>query len=155
VELQLERLKTKHQADHFARPWEVEQVRLALAAIDDGLNVLSRLGHPYHLVAGPSPVEDEWPKVMFHVEAAPNGRIVNSLYDAQELGPEWFYTLQEAQHAEGIRAQFAGRGGVGSRSVPMMPGVVGVQPERPLTPKDNSAAIEAWKKENGNGSKRS
>lgn len=152
MELEIEQLRTKHQADHFGSLQQVEQIRLAMAAIDDGLNVLSRLGHRYHLEPGPPPLHNRWPKIMFHVEAAPNGRIVNSEYDAQELGVGWYYTLQEAQHAEGVRAQFAGRGGIGDRSVPMLPGAVGVQPERPLAPKDNSAAIAAWKKENGNGS---
>lgn len=155
MELQLERLRSRHQADHFASLQEVEMVRQALAAIDDGLNQLSRLGHRYHLAEGPPPEVDPWPKIMFHVEAAPNGRIVVSDYERHELGVDWYYTLQEAQHAEGYRAQMAGRGGVGDRSVPMVPGQVGLQPERPLAPKDNSAVIEAWKRENGNGHERS
>jgi hypothetical protein len=130
----------------------VEQVRLAMAAVDDGLGLLARLGHRYHLVLGPPPEVEEWPRVMFHVEAAPNGRLVASDFERHELGYGWFFTLGEAQHAEGYRAQFAGRGGVGDRSVPMLlDGSRGPKPEEPLTPKDNSAIIEAWKKENGNG----
>jgi len=153
MELQLEKLKAKHQADHFASLQDVEMVRQALLSIDIGLNFLSRLGHRYHLEPGPAPEVDDWPKVMFHVEAAPNGRVVNGPTEARELGSDWFFTLQEAQHAEGMRAQFAGRGGIGDRSVPMILGQVGVQPEKPLEPKDNSAVITAWKKENGHGGK--
>jgi hypothetical protein len=120
-----------------------------MAAVDDGLGTLARLGHRYHLVLGPPPEVEDWPKVMFHVEAAPNGRLVSSDFERHELGYGWYFTLGEAQHVEGYRAQMAGRGGVGDRSVPMIPGQVGVQPEQPLTPKDNSAIIAEWKASNG------
>lgn len=150
---QLAKLERQHQADHHHDLQSQERVRLAFGALDDALTTLAHLGHQYHLETGVAPEVSEWPRVMFHVEAAPNGRVVKSEYEAQELGPGWWDTLQAAQHAEGVRAQFAGRGGIGDRSVPMLVGgEVGVQPERPLEPKDNSARIAAWKKENGNGS---
>lgn len=149
---QLAKLERQHQADHHHDMQSQEKVRLAFSALDDAITTLSHLGHQYHLAPGTADAVPEWPRVMFHVEAAPNGRVVQSLYEAQELGDGWWDTLQAAQHAEGVRAQFAGRGGIGDRSVPMLVGSVGPQPEKPIAPKDNSAVIAAWKKENGNGS---
>lgn len=144
-------VQRRHQADHFASPQEVEQVRLAVAAVDDGLGLLARLGHRYHLEPGPPSSDgDPWPRVLFHVEAAPNGRIVDGPQAARELGSDWWPTLHEAQHAEGYRAQMAGRGGIGDRSVPMLlDGRRGPQPDPGPSPRDNSAVIAAWKKENG------
>lgn len=119
---------------------------MAVAQVEAGLTALGRLGHRYYLEPGPPPDADQWPRVMFHVEAAPNGRVVASDFARHELGEGWFYTLAEAQHAEGMRAQFAGRGGVGDRSVPMLvDGSRGPQPDPGPAPKDNSAVIAAWK----------
>lgn len=150
---QLAILNRQHQADHHHDMQSQERVRMAFSALDDALTTLSHLGHQYHLASGVADATPEWPRVMFHVEAAPNGRVVSSLYEAGELGAGWWDTIQAAQHAEGVRAQFAGRGGIGDRSVPMLlDGSSGPKPEEPLEPKDNTAVIAAWKKENGNGS---
>lgn len=147
---QLSRLHRQHQADHHHDMQAQEKVRLAFGALDDALTTLSALGHLYHLAVGPAVLPPEWPRVLFHVDAAPNGRVVGSLHEAEELGPGWFDTLQAAQHWDGVRTQFAGRGGVGDRSVPMLvSGYRGPEPEREMARSDNSATIAEWKRSNG------
>jgi hypothetical protein len=60
--------------------------------------------------------------MMFHVNAAPNGRMVLSEYELYDLGEGWCNSLEEAQVRDGIMAQFAGRGGVSRRSLPVLTG---------------------------------
>ncbi len=146
--MDLNYIRVRHQADHYNSPQNCEAIRLAVDSVSGGLATLARLGHPYHLEPGVLHPPDEWPKTMFHAEAAPNGRLVRSEYEARELGAGWFFTLQDAQHWDGVRAQFAGRGGVGHENVPMLVGVRGPQPEMQHK-NDNSALIELWKKVNG------
>lgn len=145
--MDLSALRARLQGEHHSSPQDCEAIRHAADGISNGLDALARLGHLYHLEPGPPVPGEIWPRLMFHAEAAPNGRLVASPYEAYELGTGWFFTLAEAQHAEGMRAQFAGRGGIGDRSVPMLlNGAVGPQAE-PAEPhrNDNAATIAAWK----------
>ena len=107
---------------HFDQPQNLMIIRHAFDLIAEGLKLLGSLGHPFHLVEGTSVEGEIWPKVYFHIEAAPNGRLVNSLYDLQDLGPGWYPSLDQAQHADGMATQFDGRGGVRKRDVPMLIG---------------------------------
>lgn len=108
-------------AVHHDRPQNGARVGHAFRAIEEGLAELMSLGHPFHIVEGPPPLEGEiWPRLYFHVKAAPNGRMVNSQWDLADLGEGWFGSLEEAQHADGMETQFAGRGGVGRKDLPMV-----------------------------------
>jgi hypothetical protein len=124
-------------------------ISAAIAEVEHGLGLLARLGHVYHLDPGPSYSLPEWPRILFHVDAAPNGRVVNSFWEARELGPGWWPTLAEAQNKEGVRAQFAGRGGVGDRSLPMLvdggPAGPRAGGDQPIQPKQNHDLIAEWR----------
>lgn len=117
-------------------------MQLAIASLEEGLATLASLGHPFHLEDGVVRSELGWPRILFNVDSAPNGRLVNSEYDARELGPGWYDTANDAQHADGLKTQFAGRGGIGVRNVPAISA-----PLAPPSPNDNSARIAAWKLE--------
>lgn len=112
-------LQTRLLATHHSKPQTQELVRGALALVAEGLRRLEALGLQFHLDPGPGSVGDEWPRMMFHVDAAPNGRLVRSRWELADLGPGWFNTLEEAQHADGVATQFAGRGGIGRRDLPV------------------------------------
>lgn len=108
-------LRTQLAAIHHGTPQVQVRIDQALRDIEQQLQALAGLGHQFHLEPGP-PVElPEWPKTVFHVTSAPNGRVVRDLGELLELGPGWFSTLEAAQHADGIETQFAGRGGVKRR----------------------------------------
>lgn len=143
----LNELMPRLQALHHHNPQAVMTVSAAVAEVEHGLGLLARLGHVYHLEPGPSYSLPEWPRLLFHVQAAPNGRVVHSWWEARELGVGWWPTLQEAQHKEGVRAQFAGRGGIGDRSLPMLVdgGPAGPRPDWGPAIKDNKAIIQEWK----------
>lgn len=146
--MKLVELTPRLQASHHHDPQACQVIQSALAEIQHGLDLLTRLGHVYHLEPGPPFDLPPWPKILFHVESAPNGRVVNSYWEAADLGPGWWPTLTEAQQREGIRAQFAGRGGIGDRSLPMLVdgGPAGPRPEPIHTPTDNSSIINDWKR---------
>ena len=84
----------------------------------DGLADLARLGHLHHLEPGPEPFRDPWPRVMFHCDSAPNGRVVGSYHEFIDLGPGWYPSLGEAQHADAVATQMAGRGGLKRGGLP-------------------------------------
>jgi len=101
-------------------PQELARLDRALAMAEEGLQVLSSMGHTYHLEPGPGKPLAEWPRRMYHITAAPNGRWVGSEYELWDLGPGWCDTLSEAQHRDGYAQQMAGRGGVNRRALPTL-----------------------------------
>lgn len=113
-------------AEHYGKPQNLSRIEYEFARLGEALAALAVLGHQYHLVDGPDgPAEREeiWPRIYFHVSAAPNGRVVASKWELDELGPGWFPTLEAAQHTDGMETQFAGKGGVGRKTVPaVVPG---------------------------------
>jgi hypothetical protein len=145
--MKIDQLKDRLHAEHHHNLQGVYTISAALAEIEHGLELLSKLGHVYHLERGAPYEIPEFPRILFHVTSAPNGRVVRSSWEAIELGFGWWPTLQEAQHKEGIRAQFRGRGGIGDRSLPMLVdgGPAGPRPDLGPEPKDNSKIIEEWK----------
>jgi hypothetical protein len=152
--MELKSLESQLLAEHHHDLQAAETVSKAIAEIRRGLELLSRLGHIYHLQPGvPYPLPD-WPKILFHVTSAPNGRVVRSVFEAIELGYGWYPTLQEAMHKEGVKAQFRGRGGVGDRALPMLTdgGPAAPRPEGPPEPNDNRRIIDEWKKRVNGGS---
>ncbi len=112
-------LKRRLQAEHPGDPRTLAYLEKAFELGKEALEILSSFGHQFHLAPGPSPAGNEWPKMMFHVEAAPNGRMVRDEYELWDLGDGWCHSLEEAQVRDGIMAQFTGRGGVSRRSLPM------------------------------------
>lgn len=147
-DVKLNELTLRLQAEHFSSPQACLTISAAIAEVEHGLAMLSRIGHVFHLEPGVPYSLPKWPQVLFHVESAPNGRVVNSWWEANDLGPGWWPTLAEAQQREGIRAQFAGRGGVGDRSLPMLVdgGPAGPRPARPIGPKNNRDLIDEWRR---------
>lgn len=146
--MNLAELAQRLLADHHHDPQACQTIVTSLGEIERGLGLLAKLGHVFHLENGPAYDLPQWPRVLFHVESAPNGRVVNSWWEADELGPGWWPTYSEAAHREGVRYQFAGRGGIGGRSLPMLVdgGPAGPRPDAIREPNDNSAVIDQWKR---------
>lgn len=98
-------------AEHGSDQQAVARIEHALRLAEEGLRELGALGHQFHLAPGAQPKQSAWPRRVFHI-GCPGGRVVHSQFDIVELGADWFDTLAEAHHSHGLRAQFAGRGGV-------------------------------------------
>lgn len=107
-----EGLKRKLAAEHYNEPQTLGRLEVALRSAQEALQILSGHGHHFHLADGPGKPYPEWPRTLFHVDLAPNGRLVYTEWEAKDLGPGWFDTLQKAQHWDGVETQFNGRGGV-------------------------------------------
>jgi hypothetical protein len=108
------------QSKHPGEAQNLARIAHGIGMIKEGLQMLAQMGHHYHLTAeGPLHVPD-WPKMMFHVDSAPNGRLVNSEFELDDLGPGWFSTLEAAQFWDGLDTQFAGRGGVARKGLPQV-----------------------------------
>jgi hypothetical protein len=105
-------LRVALAAEHHGQPQVQMTIEHGLRAVEQGLAELAKCGHVFHLEDGPPQALPEWPKLMFHVKSAPNGRVVRDAQELTELGPGWHRTLEAAQHADGVETQFAGRGGV-------------------------------------------
>ena len=103
-----------------SQPQRLAIAERALASIAEGLRDLAGLGLLAHLAPGPAPVEPEWPRVLFHADAAPNGRLVRDQWEASELGPGWAESFNEAAHGAAVDYQYAARGGVQRRGLPAL-----------------------------------
>jgi hypothetical protein len=87
-------------------------------------------------------MELTWPRLLFHAEKAPNGRLCLNEFEKMELGDGWFETLDDAQHWDGTQAQFEGRGGVKRNRQALLP--LGYSKDN--FPKlSNAELIAAWK----------
>jgi hypothetical protein len=108
-----------HQQLEAGLDWHQQhEVDLALREVEQAMAVLVRLGKPVHLRPGHAPPGIwEWPRTVYSV-FAPQGREVSCQAELDELGSDWFPSLEEAQHEHGMRVQFAGRGGVGANTLP-------------------------------------
>jgi len=86
------------------------KARTALADLDRVLLELAGLGHPLHVEEGyVPPPPSGWPKAVFHLHAG--ARIVRDQFELEELGPDWYPTMEDARHAAGQRKQYE-RGGI-------------------------------------------
>lgn len=102
--------REKIVADWPDEPQKLARARVALAELDHALGQLAGLGHPLHVEEGyVAPPPPGWPKAVFHVQAGT--RVVRSQQELDELGEDWFGTMEEARHAEGLRMQMK-RGGI-------------------------------------------
>lgn len=112
----------------------------ALREAEGALSVLARYGHVFHLEPGPGEPPALWPRLMFHVAYAPNGRLVRDEYEYDTMGEGWFDTMEEAQHAAGYDTQMTSRGGRPRRSRAI------VALDRPLSAFERIAARDAVRK---------
>jgi hypothetical protein len=97
-------------------PQKSFRAREALRQIEDGLATLAGLGHPLHVEEGYTPPPaPEWPKAMFHVLRG--SRVVSCQADLEELGDDWYPTMDEAKYAAGVTKQNQ-RGGIFQRALP-------------------------------------
>ena len=99
-------------SQHEGAPQRQRRIEHALRDIESALSALASIGHPFHLAEGPAPPVRSWPRTYYNLEAAPEGRLVNSSFDLDELGDGWYSSLALAKHMDGLRQQFLGRGGV-------------------------------------------
>lgn len=95
------------------------KARTALADLDRVLLELAGLGHPLHVEEGYVPPPPAgWPKAVFNLHAG--ARIVRDQFELEELGEDWFPTMEEARHDAGLRKQYQ-RGGIfDPRRMPML-----------------------------------
>lgn len=98
---------------------KAHRARVALSDLDRILGELAAMGHPLHIEEGyVPPPPPGWPKAVFHLHAG--ARIVRDQFELEELGEDWFPTMEEARHAAGLRKQYQ-RGGIfDPRSMPTL-----------------------------------
>lgn len=98
---------------------KAHRCKAALADLDRILGELAGLGHPLHVEEGYTPPPPPgWPRAMFHLRAG--SRIVRDQQELEELGEDWYPTMEEARHAAGLAKQYQ-RGGIfNPRSLPQM-----------------------------------
>lgn len=95
---------------------KAHRCRQALLDLERSLLELSGLGHPLHVEEGYRPPPPPgWPKAMFHLLAG--SRVAYCQADLDELGPDWYPTMDEARHAAGLIKQYQ-RGGIFNRTLP-------------------------------------
>lgn len=97
--------------EHHERPQEVATIDHGISLVKEGLALLAKTGHLFHLSEGPLSASSTWPRTYFHLKAAPRGHLVFCPEDLSYLGEGWFLTLDEAKHADGMGQQFR-RGGI-------------------------------------------
>lgn len=106
-------------AQHPNEPQKLRLVELAVSQAREAIEHLTRMGHPFHLAPGPQPADLwSWPRVYWQADG--RSRPVYHPHDLVDLGPSWFPTLEEAQQARGRALQFAGRGGIRDRNLPVV-----------------------------------
>lgn len=107
-------------ARHSGKPQELMHITKAIDELEHAFQELTRFGYVYHLVAGPGEKFADWPRMMFHLNSAPNGRLVASEFELWDLGDGWCDSLEEAQIRDGFVHQFRGRGGRQRPGLPMV-----------------------------------
>lgn len=115
-------LSRKIAAEKHDHPHALSRCEHALGMAREALQLLSAHGYVFHLAEGAGESLPDWPRKLFHVDLAPNGRLVFTQQEAEELGAGWFDTLARAQFWDGMETQFQGRGGVPKS--PRVPAVI-------------------------------
>jgi hypothetical protein len=117
-----------------------QRQHLATAAIhdlDDALQRLAVLGCVMHIEEGPAPKEpQEWPKLVFHIRQGQ--REVRCQADLDELGEDWYPSMEEARQAAGMAKQWQ-RGGVFTKSLPAPLSLVPSAAPKPPPPVEPSS----------------
>lgn len=94
------------------------RAKVALKALEDAVSELASLGHPLHVEPGFVPLPaPEWPRNVFHVKAGL--RVVACQAELDELGPDWYPTLEEAKYQAGLTKQMQ-RGGIFDKALPSL-----------------------------------
>jgi len=114
-------LRRQLESQHPGNPQVLARIDHALKAAEEALTGLALVGHRFWLTTTEQAPFPDWPRMLFHLNAAPNGRLVLSEFEAEELGPGWFDSLEKSQHWDGVETQFAGRGGVPRSGLPSSP----------------------------------
>ena len=63
-------------AEHAHQPQTLGRCEVALCSAREALQILAGHGHQFYLAPGSGEPFPEWPKRLFHVDQAPNGRQV-------------------------------------------------------------------------------
>lgn len=105
-------LSRKFASDHPHSPQTLGRLEVAINQAREALQIMAGHGYVYHLAEGTGQPLPAWPRKLYHVDQAPNGVLVYTEKEAEELGPGWFDTLARAQFWDGMETQFNGRGGV-------------------------------------------
>lgn len=105
-------LSRKFASENHTRPQTLARLEVALAQAREALQIMAGHGYIYHLAEGSGTPFPPWPKKLYHVDLSPNGRMVYTEKEAEELGPGWFDTFARAQFWDGLETQFNGRGGI-------------------------------------------
>ncbi len=131
-------LRSEIEHSHRDNPSLALKLDSAMREIEQAMGVLSAAGHHFHLGLGHSP-HVEYPKYVYHY--VKGQKLVRSEWELKDLGPGWFPSLRDAQYAEGLDVQFAGRGGVRRRQLPLP-----AEPEAHFVEtSSNEERIAAWK----------
>lgn len=102
--------------------------KMALRELEGALAALSSMGFPLRIEEGLAPLEiPEFPKVVFHLRSG--SREVLDQKELEELGSDWYPTMDEARYAAGMTKQMQ-RGGIFDKSLPMLV-------EMPLQPQND------------------
>jgi hypothetical protein len=108
--------------EHSSSQQDVATIDHALRLVQDGLLLLARFGHVYHLAEGRGETT-EWPRMLFHSVKAPRGHLTLCDEDFELMGGHeggWFNTLAEAQHAEAFGFQYRRGGIIPKRGLPVI-----------------------------------
>ena len=87
----------------------------AIRDLEDAIQRLAGMGCVLHVEEGPAPPLLEWPRLVFHIRQGQ--REVRCQADLDELGEDWYGSMEEARQAAGMAKQWQ-RGGVFTKSVP-------------------------------------
>lgn len=138
-------LSRQMMAEHQQQPQILGRLEMAINQAREALQIMAGHGHVYHLAEGPGEKHPEWPRRLYHVDSAPNGIIVYTEKEAEDLGPGWFDSLQKAQFWDGLETQFNGRGGVPKAPRVPVPSLFGKIDNDPEEATQRRALIAAFR----------
>jgi hypothetical protein len=122
-------------------PQRHHRAQAAVKELDLALQTLMSMGFPLHIEEGPPPtIPLEWPKMVFHIRAG--SKQVNCQADLEELGPDWYPSMEDARQAAGMAKQWQ-RGGIFSKSLPAPIGLVPDTPPAALPPETRTQSRRA------------
>ena len=102
------------QAELTSNVQKLHSAQTAMRELEAALRTLGSLGFPLHVEDGPEKVET-WPKMVFHLRLG--GREVACQAELDELGPDWFPSMDAARQSAGMTKQMQ-RGGIFDKAIP-------------------------------------